>query len=152
NNCSHSLLLRSGAADETSEIGRADHVEIDIDSDRSALIVRQRVDVVARADQATLLRAPECEAHAPAVLCRLLRQSQRRFEHGRRAAAVVIDPRSLGHAVEVRTNDDQWALVVAASVGHDVSSRTLAAHSVHRKTYDAAGPSRERAAELVRHT
>ena len=53
-----------------------------------ALIFRQGGDMVTRADQTTLLGAPECEAHATAILCRLLRQSERSFKHCRRAAAV----------------------------------------------------------------
>ena len=106
--------------------------------------------MVARADQTTLFRAPECEAHATPR--RLLRQSQRNFEHGRRAAAVVIDPRPFGHAVEMRTNDDQCTLVVGARVGNDVSGRALAGDSVDRQAHGATSPSRERTAEFVRHT
>ena len=107
---------------------------------------------MARTDQATLLCAPECEAHATTILSRLLCQSQRCFEHSGRAAAVVIDPGPLGHAIKVRTDDDQCALVVEASVGHDVSSRALACDSVDREAHGVAGPGRKRAAIFVRHT
>src|SRR5438094_989734 len=64
NNRSYSLRRCARAANETGEIGRADHVEIDINRDLPALLLRQGGDVVARADQATFLCAPECKAHA----------------------------------------------------------------------------------------
>src|SRR4029077_161116 len=103
------------------------------------------------ADQAELLCAPECEAHATAGFGRPLCQPQRRFEHCSRAATIVVNTRSLRHAVEMRTNDDQGAIAIKGSVGQHVSSQPLAGYGVYVETYSGAAASCdvEGAAEFV---
>src|SRR3954471_2316630 len=78
-------------------------------------------------------------------------QSQRRFEHCSRAATIVVNTRSLRHAVEMRTNDDQGAIAIKSRVGQHVSSQPFAGHGVHVETYSGAATSCnvEGAAEFV---
>src|SRR6516164_3253809 len=108
--------------------------------------------MVAGADEAALLCAPECEAHATAGLRRPLGQSQRRFEHYSRAATIVVDARPLRHAVEMRTNDDEGAIAVKGRVGQHVSSQPLSDHGVDLEAHSGAAASCdiEGAAEFVR--
>ena len=103
--------------------------------------------MVPGADQSALLCAPECEAPATAGFGRSLGQSQRRFEHCSRAATIVVNTRSLRHAVKMRTNDDQGAIAIKSCVGQHVSSSAFAGHGfTSRRTVapPRAAMSRER--------
>ena len=66
---------------------------------------------------------------------RLPYQSQRRFEHRCRAATIIVDARSLQHAVEMRTNDNQGTIATGGRVGQYVSAPTLFGHGVDRETH-----------------
>jgi len=50
---------RSRALNEAHEVGRADHVEIDVEHDVTTLIFGQTVDMLTRAHEALLLCSPE---------------------------------------------------------------------------------------------
>src|SRR5262249_25818568 len=105
-----------------------------------------------RPDEAALFGAPECEAQVTAPLSRLLRQLQGRFEHGSRAAAIVVDAGALGHAVEMRSHHNPGA-VAARGFGHDVAGGSLSRDGVDGETHgDAAGLSLDAkgAAERIR--
>src|SRR5262245_10070216 len=91
--------------------------------------------MVARADEAMLLCAPEREAHATPCFGRLLAQSQRRFEHYRRATTIVVDARPFWHAVEMRFSDNQGTIV---RVGQHVSSEPLAGHGIDVEAHSGA--------------
>src|SRR5438876_10855099 len=117
---SQSITGHSGSVNEAREVGRADHVEVDIERDAPANLLGQGSHMVARANEPALLCTPECEAHATASLGRPLGQSQRRFEHYRRAATIVVDARPLRHAVEMCTNDDQGAIAIKSRIGQHV--------------------------------
>src|SRR5262249_20433893 len=97
--------------------------------------------MVAGADEAALLCAPECEADASAGLGRSLGQSQRRFEHYSRAATIVVNTRSLRHAVEMRTNDDQGAIAIKNRIGQHVSRGPLAGRGTDLGAHSGAGAS-----------
>src|SRR5215813_8372009 len=103
-NGNRGMIGRGRALNEAHEVGRADHVEIDVEHDVTTVIFGQTVDMLTRAHEALLLCSPEGETHATACSGRLPRQSQRRFEHRGRAATIIVDARSLQHAVEMRTN------------------------------------------------
>jgi hypothetical protein len=150
-NGSQSLIGRSRTLNEAREVGRADHVEIDIERDVTTHLLGQGSHVVAGADEAALLCAPECEAHATAGLRRPPGQPQRRFEHYSRAATIVVDARPLRHAVEMRTNNDEGATAVKGRVGQYVSSQPLSDHGVDLEAHSGAAASCdiERAAEFV---
>src|SRR5262245_45423551 len=138
---SQSITGRSGTLKEARKVGRADHIEVDIQRDAPTLLLGQGSQMVTGADEAALLCAPECEAHASAGSGRSLCQSQRRFEYCSRAATIVVNTRSLRHAVEMRPNDDQGAVAIKNSVGQHVSSQTLASYGVHVEMYSGAGAS-----------
>src|SRR5262249_28323639 len=148
---SQSITGRSGTLNEARKVGRADHIEVDIQRDVPTHFLGQGFHMVAGADKAALLCAPECEAQVTAGFGRSLCQSQRRFEHCSRAATIVVNTRSLRHAVEMRTNDDQGAVAIRSSVGQHVSSQPLAGYGVYVETYSGAGArcDVEGAAELV---
>src|SRR5262245_36273356 len=114
---SQSITGHSGSVNEAREVGRADHVEVDIERDVPAKLLGQGSHMMARADEAALLCTPECEAHAAAGLGRTLGQLQRRFEHCSRTATIVVDARPLRYAVEMRTNDDQGTIVIPSHIG-----------------------------------
>ena len=106
--------------------------------------------MVARADEAALLGAPEREAHAAAVW-RIAGQSQRGFEHRGRAAAIVVDARPLRHAVEMRADDDQGdRSPVGSALGQHVAGRALAGDSVDREAHGGAAVGRDAASERPR--
>src|SRR5262245_37054571 len=135
---SQSITGHSGSVNEAREVGRTDHVEIDIERDAPPNLLRQGSHMVARADEATLLCAPEREAHATASLGRPFGQSQRRFEHYRRAATIVVDARPLRHAVEMRTNDDQGTIAIQSRIGQHVSSEPLAGNGIDFEPHSGA--------------
>src|SRR5262249_7452066 len=86
--------------------------------------------MVAGADEAALLCAPECEADTTAGLGRSLGQSQRRFEHYSRATTIVVNTRSLRHAVEMRTNNDQGAIAIKNRIGRQVSREPVSGRGI----------------------
>src|SRR5262249_54829329 len=85
-----------------------------------------------------LLCAPECEADTTAGLGRSLGKPQRRFEHYSRATTIVVNTRSLRHAVEMRTNDDQGAIAIKNRIGQHVSSEPLAGHGIDLEAHIGA--------------
>src|SRR5436309_1950944 len=89
------IIGRSRALNKADEVGRADHVEIDVERNVTTFIFGQSVEMATRADEALLLCSPEDEAHASASSDRLPGQSQRRFEHCGRAATIIVDARPL---------------------------------------------------------
>src|SRR5260370_16375811 len=91
--------------------------------------------MVARADEAALLCAPECEAHASSGLGG---QSQRRFEHCGRAATIVVDAGSLRHAVEMRAHNDKRAFAMEGRAAQHVSSQPNAAHAADGEAHGFA--------------
>src|SRR5262249_51771495 len=111
------MIGRSRALNEAHEVGRADHVEIDVEHDVTTVIFGQTVDMLTRAHETLLLCSPEGETHATACSGRLPHQSQRRFEHRGRAATIIVDARSLQHAVEMRTNDNQGTIATGGGAG-----------------------------------
>src|SRR5262249_40679960 len=78
---SQSIACRGGALNKAREVGRADHIEIDIQRNVPTHLLGQGCHMVAGADEAALRCPPECEADASAGLGRSLGQSQRRFKH-----------------------------------------------------------------------
>src|SRR5215831_5377220 len=58
------MIGRSRALNEAHEVGRADHVEIDVEHDVTTVIFGQTVDMLTRAHEALLLCSPEGETHA----------------------------------------------------------------------------------------
>src|SRR5262249_57045004 len=98
-----------------------------------AVIFGQTVDMLTRAHEALLLCSPEGETHATACSGRLQHQSQRRFEHCGRAATIIVDARSLQHAVEMRTNDNQGTIATGGRVGQYGSAPTPFGHGVDRE-------------------
>ena len=107
-----------------------------------------------RAVEAVFFGAPEAKAYP--LLGRfgsVPGKLQRGFEHRRRAAAVIVDARALGHAVEVRADDDQLTVGIGGSVRQRVASHALTHHGVDCETHvDAAAGSGckvERATKLV---
>src|SRR5262245_11390656 len=148
---SQSITACSGTLKEARKVGRADHTVVNLQRDALTLLLGQGSQMVAGADEAALFCAPECEAHAIAGFGRSLCQSQRYLEHCSRAATIVVNTRSLQHAVEMRTNDDQGTSATKSSVGQHVSRQPLAGHGVYVETYSGAGASCdiEGAAEFV---
>ena len=111
---SQSLSGRSRTLNESREVGRTDHVEVDIESDVPTHVLGQCAEMMAGADETALLCPPECEAYASAGSAWPRGQSQRRLEHYSRTATIVVDAWPLRHAVEMRTNDDQGAIAIQA--------------------------------------
>src|SRR5712671_848378 len=62
--------VHSGTLNKAREVGRSDHIEVDIQRDVPTHLLGQGCHMVAGADEAALLCAPECEAHATARLGR----------------------------------------------------------------------------------
>ena len=71
------FAARGRTLDESREVGRAHHVEVDVEPNAAAFLLGQGPDMVARADEAALLGAPERE---PQALSGWAGQLQRRFE------------------------------------------------------------------------
>src|SRR5262249_55893996 len=112
----------SRALNEAHEVGRADHVEIDVEHDVTTVIFGNTAAMLRRPHEALLLCSPEGETPGTACSGRLPHQSQRRFEHRGRAATIIVDARSLQHAVEMRTNDNQGTIATGGRVGQYVSA------------------------------
>src|SRR5262249_6672708 len=72
---SQSITCRSGTLNKAREVRRADHIEVDIQRDVPTHLLGQGCHMVAGADEAALLCAPECEADTTAGLGRSLGQS-----------------------------------------------------------------------------
>src|SRR5215510_3404425 len=70
-NGNRGMIGRSRALNEAHEVGRADHVEIDVEHDVTTVIFGQTVDMLTRAHEALLLCSPEGETHATACSGRL---------------------------------------------------------------------------------
>src|SRR6185503_14724214 len=79
--------------DKADEVGRTEHVEIQIDSDVLNVAIAQRTDVVQRAKQTFLLRTPPGKAHFVSWLDVKLCHLQGNLQDRGRATAVVIDAR-----------------------------------------------------------
>src|SRR5712672_340943 len=109
--------------------------------------------MMARADEAVLLRGPEAEAHPHAGLMRLPGKLQCGLEHRRRTAAIVVDARSLRYTVKVCANDDQGAITIGGDAGQHVAGHSLARQNVDSETHAGAvvglGCEVERATNLV---
>src|SRR5262249_39802790 len=148
---SQSITCRSGTLNKAREVRRADHIKIDIQPDVPTHRLGQGCHMVAGAEEAALPGAPEGEAAARAGWVRPLGQSQRRFEHYSRAATIVVNTRSLRHAVEMRTNDDQGAIAIKGRIGEHVSSEPLAGDGIDLEAHSGAVASCdfEGAAEFV---
>src|SRR5262249_2453010 len=69
---SQSITCRSGTLNKAHEVGRGDHIKIDIQRDVPTHLLGQGCQMVAGADEAALLGAPECQAHPSARLARSL--------------------------------------------------------------------------------
>src|SRR5262249_6672710 len=67
-----------------------------------------------------------------------LANPQRRFEHYSRATTIVVNTRSLRHAVEMRTNDDQGAIAIKNRIGQHVLSEPLAGHGIDLEAHSGA--------------
>src|SRR4029453_19538385 len=80
---SQSVTCRSGTLNKAREVGRGDHIEVDVQRDVPMRLLGQGCHMVAGADEGALLCAPECEstADATAVFGRSMGKSQRRFKH-----------------------------------------------------------------------
>src|SRR5262245_24748864 len=139
NHGDQSITGRSRTLNESPEVWRADHVEVDIKCNVPTHLLGQGSHMAAGTDEAALLCAPECETHATAGLGWALGQSQGRFEHDRRAATVVVDARPLRYAVEMRTNDDQGTIAIPSRIGQHVSSQSFAGHGVDLEVNSGAG-------------
>ncbi|CAM5294914.1 hypothetical protein SGRI78S_00401 [Streptomyces griseus subsp. griseus] len=106
--------------DEVTGVGRADHVEVEISGELGAVGGRQVVDVVLRADQAQLLRAPPGEPQVLVGLVPGAGDGERGLQHGGRAGAVVVDPGAGGDRVEVGPGHQDLVGVAAGPVGYQV--------------------------------
>ncbi len=118
--------------DEPHVVGRADHVEVEVQGDVGPLGVGQAGDVEVRADQARLLGAPPGEAHGVGGLD--LAHLLGHLEDGRAARAVVVDAGTGEHRVEVGADHHDVAVVAAGEVSASTLKVVLISRSVLANT------------------
>ena len=109
--------------DEVARVGRADHVEVQVELDLVLLGRRQRGHVVLRAEQAELLGAPEAEPDVVPRRDAAGGEGQGVLQDAGGAGAVVVDARAGRHGVEVGAGHHHVVRVAAGPVGDEVVGR-----------------------------
>ena len=105
---------------EEAGVGRAEHVEVEVERDVVELVAVQPPYIIRRPFQTHLFGSPEGEPHGVGGL-RLRSQRDRGFQHRRHARAVVIDTGALGRTVQVRAHHDDVAAIPSLCLRQDVS-------------------------------
>ena len=111
----------------------SDHVVVEVRGDALPLGLGQGVDVLGGADEPDLLRSPEAQAHLVVDLVRLLGERLGDGEQAGDAGGVVVDPRALGDAVEVRAHHLHVVRVAGSGLGDDVPRLDVLEGRLHRE-------------------
>ena len=122
------------AAQEPARVGGAHHVEVDVDRDPPPRRLVEGADVVARAEEPALLRAPERKPDRPA----LLREAQGRLEDRGGPARIVVDAGPFGNAVEVGAHHHDVPRGEVRRLRKDVAGGAGARFHVDRNTHGGA--------------